>query len=98
MGASRGIVGNLPATALPRRQAPLEEMAPSCVALWSDTRISERRSHALPWTVGAPRGGAQPVRAGRTALDDERGVCGPPAVTPLHARLGSKLGVAVPGF
>src|ERR671921_1299338 len=73
-------------------------MAPSCVALWNDTLISERRSHALPWTVGAPRGGAQPVRAGRTALDDERGVCSSPAVTALHAGLGPKLGVALPAF
>src|SRR5215218_8438481 len=98
VGARRGSLGNLPAPALPRRQAPLEEMAPFCVALWSGTRIGERGSHALPWTVAGPRGGAQPLRAGRTAVVDERGVCGPPAVAALHAGLGPKLGVALPAF
>src|SRR5215213_7998811 len=56
VGARRGSLGNLPATALPRRQASIEEMAPSCVALCSVTRIGERRCHALAWTVGEPRG------------------------------------------
>src|SRR5215204_5673188 len=43
-------------------------------------------------------GGAQPLRAGRTAVADERGVCVPPAVAALHARLGPEPGVALPAF
>jgi fumarate reductase subunit C len=35
-------------------------MAPSCVALWSGTRIGERRRHALPRPIAGPRGGRNP--------------------------------------
>src|SRR5215213_7358406 len=35
-------------------------MAPSCVALWSGTRIGERRRHDLPRTVAGPRGVRNP--------------------------------------
>src|SRR5215208_5514164 len=98
MGAHRGACGYLPASAVPRREAPFEEVASSGLALRSGDRVAQHHWDLCPRTVAEPWGGKQPVRAQRAPLDSVCGVCCSPAVTSVHARLGSKPGDALPAF
>jgi hypothetical protein len=83
--------------------------------LFPDGRLPSSRWRPLAWLSGAVlvsasvgvmlspgplQGlGAQPLRAGRTALlADECGVCSSPAIAALHAGLGPEPGAALPAF
>ena len=57
----------LPYPALPRRQAPFEEVASSGLALWGGDGVSKLGHHVLPRPSGGPSGVAQPLRAGGSA-------------------------------
>src|SRR5215204_1816056 len=52
VGAHSGAPWDLRVPALPRREAPFEEVASSGLALWGGDRLGEPGAHALPRTSG----------------------------------------------
>src|SRR5215212_4156951 len=98
VGTYRGAARDLPAAAVPRREATLKEVAPLGVVLWDADRVGEPHGGARPRTVGEPRRGAQPVRARGTALAGGCGASPSPATAPVHPGLGGQPGGALPPF
>src|SRR5215208_2491902 len=98
MGAHRGACGYLPYPAVPRREAPFEEVASCGLALRSGDRVAQHQWVLCPRTVAEPWGGTQPVRARGAPMAAGCGLSHSPAAAPVHARLRSKPGDALPAF
>src|SRR5215212_1189024 len=98
MGTPSGSTRHLPHPALPGRETPFEEVAPSGLALRGGDGVGQLGNHLRPRAFGRSSGGAQPLRAGGSPLGGNfRDNRSPPAPL-VHARLGFEPGDALPAF
>src|SRR5919199_6509062 len=98
VGAGRRPGRYLPAPAVPRREAPVKEVAPSCLAFWGGDSLSQPLYPPHARTAARPRGCAQPVRARGTSLGGGCAESRTPAAPTVLPRLSFEPGVALPAF